>query len=89
MKEISKDVKSAGKVIATVKCPQADTWPECVKLAGDEKKAIAVFNAQWLTNAMNKTRRPSEGGLGKLIAKAPPEAKKKIEEILKAAGITL
>ena len=89
MKEITKEVKSGGKVTGKVVCKQADSWAEAIKIAGDEAKALAKFNAQVLTDAMNKARRPSEGGLGRLISKAPPEAKKQIEEILRKAGITV
>lgn len=82
MKEISKEVKSGGKVVTIVKAPQADTWAEAQKIAGGEKEALAKFNAQVLTDAMNKARKPSGGGIGRLVSKAPAEAQEAIRKIL-------
>jgi hypothetical protein len=89
MKEISKEVKSGGKVVTVVKAPQADTWAEAQKIAGGEKEALAKFNAQVLTDAMNKARKPSGGGIGRLVSKAPPEAKDQIKKILEKYGIKI
>jgi len=93
MKEVTKDVKSGGKVVGTVKVQQASTWAEAIKLSGTEEKALAKFNAQFLTDAVNKARKPSGGGLGKLVTKlmADPKAsqadKDKLSEILKKYDI--
>ena len=90
MREITKAVKSGGKEIGVCKAPQADTWAEAQKIAGGEKEALAKFNSQVLTDAMNKMRRPSEGTWDKLLKKLPAgKAQEEIAAILKKHGIEL
>jgi hypothetical protein len=72
-----------------VKCQQADTWAEAIKLSGGEKEALAKFNAQLLTDKMNAARKPSGGGIGRLVSKAPPEAKDQIKKILEKYGVKI
>ena len=87
MKEVSKDVKSGGKVITTVKCAQAENWQEAIKMSGGEKEALAKFNAQFLTDKMNTARKPSGGGIGRLVSKAPAEAQEAIRKILEKYAV--
>ena len=94
MREIEREVTSGGKVVAKIKIPQATTWAEAIKLCGgDEAKALAKFNAQFATDQTNKARKPSTGGLGKLVTKlmndpkASQQDKDKLSEILKKYDI--
>lgn len=93
MKEITKEVKTKGKTVATIKIPQASTWAEAVKLAGGEEKALAKFNAQLVADAANKARRPAGGGIQKLVSKfmndpkAAQADKDKLMELLKKYNI--
>ena len=88
MKEISKDVKSSGKVIGVCKAAQADTWADAVKIAGGEKEALAKFNAQHLTDCMNKMRKPGGINIEKAVAKMglPKEAQDQIKAIFEKFG---
>lgn len=65
---------------------QYESIGEAVK-ALKEEGALALINRQLKTDALNAIRKPSGGGLGKLISKAPPEAKDQIAAILKKYGI--
>lgn len=95
MKTIEKEVTSKGQVISKLKCQQADTLDEAIKLAGGEKEVVALFNQQFLTNAMNKARKPVADPMVKMVTaalkddKVDQKAKDKILEILKAAGLKL
>lgn len=97
MKEIEIVAKTKGQPDLKGKVAQADTWADCQKIAGGEKEAVAIFNAQVKTNAMNKLRKPATGALslGKLIASAKAsgkltkDAQDKLADILKKAGVAI
>lgn len=89
--------KTKGQPDLTGTCKQADNWPDCQKIAGGEKEALAIFNRQVKTDAMNKLRKPATGALslGKLIASAKAsgklseKARNQLADILKAAGVVI
>lgn len=97
MKDEQIVAKSKGQPDQKGTCKQADTWADCQKLAGGEKEALAVFNAQWKTNAINKLRKPATGALsiGKMIiaakatGKLTPELQARLAETLKKAGVEI
>ncbi len=81
--------KTKGQPDLNGECNQADNWIDCQKIAGGEKEAVAIFNRQVKTDAMNKLRKPAAGpmALAKLIAKQPEKAQAQIRELLLKAGI--
>jgi len=72
----------------TGEAPQYDSVAEAVKLLKEEV-VLELINRQVKTDELNKIRKPSGGGLGRLISKAPPEAKDQIAAILKKYGVTV
>ena len=90
MKQIEKEIKSGGKVVSKIKIDQAESSAECLKLAGGEKEMIAIFNAQYATNQMNKVRKPGDGGFSRLVSKAAkehPELKDALAKVLEKYGV--
>ena len=89
MKEEAIVAKTKGQPDLTGKCNQADTWADCQKIAGGEKEALAIFNRQVKTDAMNKLRKPATGtmALARLIAKQPEKAQAQIRDLLLKAGL--
>ncbi len=94
MLEITKKVTSKGQPEKVIKIQQAESLKECITLAKGEKEAVAIFNSQWVTNAMNKVRKPVADPAAKAISaalksdKVPQAVKDKLMEELKKAGIT-
>lgn len=65
---------------------QYDSTAEAIRTLKEEG-TLALINRQLKTDALNSLRKPSEAGLGRLVSKAPAEAKEKIADILKKYGI--
>lgn len=63
------------------KVRQAESWPEAIKIAGDETKALALFNRQVATDALNALRKPSVDPWEKLMKALPAEAAAEIAKI--------
>jgi len=66
--------------------PQYESIAEAIKTLKEEG-VLALINRQVKTDALNALRKPSEASLGRLVSKAPAEAKEKIADILKKYGI--
>lgn len=58
---------------------QYESTGEAIK-ALKEEVVLNLINRQLKTDALNAIRKPSSGGLGKLIAKVPPEARDQLRE---------
>ncbi len=74
-------------IIGVVKAQQAETAAECIKIAGDEKKMIEVFDRQWLTDLMNKGRKPVADHWGMLLKKSPPKVHLALIKVFKENGL--
>ena len=60
---------------------QADNWQEAIKIAGGEDKALALFNRQVKTDALNALRAPSVDPWEKLLKTLPESARAEVEKI--------
>ena len=90
MKDESIIAKTKGQPDLTGTCKQAETWADAQKIAGGEKEALAIFNRQVKTDAMNRLRKPTTGtmAMAKLLAKAPDKAQAAIRDLLLKAGVS-
>ena len=97
MKEVEIVAKTKGQPDVKGKAPQYESLAEAAKVLGGEAKALEILNRQVKTDCLNKLRKPATGAmsLAKMIStaqqtgKLSPDAKAKIDEILKKAGISL
>lgn len=84
MQTVTKDVKDkAGTVLATVEIEQADNWDECKQLAGGAKEAIGIFNREWITFQMNKSRPRRQGSGAALLVRGFKQLSPEVQAALK------
>ena len=86
MKQISRDVKSGGAVIGTIKVAQFDSLAEAGKTLGEEK-ACALLNRQHSSDTMNeyrasKTRTTSPINQLNKMAKTNPDLQKQLSALI-------
>ncbi len=89
MKEVSKEVKSGSPaiVIGIAKVQQAETAAECIKIAGTEATMVEVFNRQWLTDQMNKIRKPVADPCVALLKKTDVKLHPALIKVFKENGL--
>lgn len=86
MKSISRDVKSGGAVIGTIKVNQFDSLGEAGKTLGDDK-ALGLLNRQFSSDTMNefrasKTRTTNPINQLNKMAKTNPELAKQMSALI-------
>lgn len=88
MKKLKVSAKSHGKEVGSIEVKQYDSCAEAIKDVGEEAKVVAMINQKIVLNAQANLRRTSGApSMARIISKASPEAKAKIEKILKEANL--